>query len=223
MAPKVATLLADHCKVGGASRDTRKGGTSACVPGEAIMSLQHMRSWLSGLFLKGCAYCSEFDKGDFLLEYRDDLISGADKEYTLIPLKSSCLSFMSLVEDRASTMSVNISVPDDERSLVEDRASTMTVNISVPDDERSLVEDRASTMSVNISVPDDERSLVEDRASTMSVNISVPDDERSLVEDRASTMSVNISVPDDERSLVEDRASIMSVNISVLMMRYLLI
>ncbi|TRY66169.1 hypothetical protein DNTS_028285, partial [Danionella cerebrum] len=103
-------------------------------------------------------------------------------------------------------------------SLVEDRASTMSVNISVPDDERSLVEDRASTMSVNISVPDDERSLVEDRASTMSVNISVPDDERSLVEDRASTMSVNISVPDDERSLVEDRASIKSVNISVLMM-----
>ncbi|TRY68014.1 hypothetical protein DNTS_011424 [Danionella cerebrum] len=95
-------------------------------------------------------------------------------------------------------------------SLVEDRASTMSVNISVPDDERSLVEDRASTMS---------RSLVEDRASTMSVNFSVPDDERSLVEDRASTMSVNISVPDDERSLVEDRASIMSVNISVLMMR----
>ncbi|TRZ02588.1 hypothetical protein DNTS_003826 [Danionella cerebrum] len=128
------------------------------------------------------------------------------------------LAKMSLVEDRASTMSVNISVPDDERSLVEDRASTMSVNISVPDDERSLVEDRASTMSVNISVPDDERSLVEDRASTMSVNISVPDDERSLVEDRASTMSVNISVPDDERSLVEDRASIMSVNISVLMM-----
>ncbi|TRY68013.1 hypothetical protein DNTS_011424 [Danionella cerebrum] len=95
-------------------------------------------------------------------------------------------------------------------SLVEDRASTMSVNISVPDDERSLVEDRASTMSVNFSVPDDERSLVEDRASTMSVNISVPDDERSLVEDRASIMS---------RSLVEDRASIMSVNISVLMMR----
>ncbi|TRY60113.1 hypothetical protein DNTS_012011 [Danionella cerebrum] len=177
MAPKVATLLADHCKVGGASWDTRKGGTSACVPGEAIMSLQHMRSWLSGLFLK-----------------------------------------MSLVEERASTMSVNISVPDDERSLVEDQESTMSVNFSVPDDERSLVEDRASTMSVNISVPDDERSLVEDRASTMSVNISVPDDERSLVEDRASTISVNISVPDDERSLVEDRASIMSVNISVLMM-----
>ncbi|TRY68012.1 hypothetical protein DNTS_011424 [Danionella cerebrum] len=111
------------------------------------------------------------------------------------------LAKMSLVEDRASTMSVNISVPDDERSLVEDRASTMS---------RSLVEDRASTMSVNFSVPDDERSLVEDRASTMSVNISVPDDERSLVEDRASIMS---------RSLVEDRASIMSVNISVLMMR----
>ncbi|TRY64580.1 hypothetical protein DNTS_003135 [Danionella cerebrum] len=59
------------------------------------------------------------------------------------------------------------------RSLVEDRASTMSVNISVPDDERSLVEDRASTMSVNISVPDDERSLVEERASIMSVNISV--------------------------------------------------
>ncbi|TRY87522.1 hypothetical protein DNTS_007084, partial [Danionella cerebrum] len=38
------------------------------------------------------------------------------------------------------------------RSLVEDRASTMSVNISVPDDERSLVEDRASIMSVNISV-----------------------------------------------------------------------
>ncbi len=41
--------------------------------------------------------CTEFDKGDFLLEYRGDLISKEEnergKEYIMMHLKFSCLSF----------------------------------------------------------------------------------------------------------------------------------